>query len=131
MTCLPIRRPKTTAVAVAHASVSGVTTTSSSGIFSTGEKKCMPRTRLGWRVPQAAAERLEAGVLRAHGDAGLDRYGGDAGAHEAGPQHRQLVDFAGPGALGVPRILLYVLGGEEDRHEVAGHVGDGQLAEVA
>ena len=37
-------------MAVAQASVRGVTTTSSSGIFSTGEKKCMPRTREGRRA---------------------------------------------------------------------------------
>jgi hypothetical protein len=50
---LPRRRPKVTAVAVAQASVCEVTTTSSSGIFSTGEKKCMPRTREGRRASRA------------------------------------------------------------------------------
>ena len=53
MTVLPIRRPNRTAVTIASGAVASVGMTSSSGIFSTGEKKCMPSTRSGRRASAA------------------------------------------------------------------------------
>ena len=53
MTVLPMRRPNCTAVAIASGAVSAVGMTSSSGIRSTGEKKCIPSIRSGWRAPSA------------------------------------------------------------------------------
>jgi hypothetical protein len=44
---LPSRLPYATAVTIASSSVSPVAITSSSGILCTGEKKCIPSTRLG------------------------------------------------------------------------------------
>ena len=53
ITVLPSRRPNATAVAITSGAVRGVTITSSSGIFCTGEKKCMPITRSGRGDPSA------------------------------------------------------------------------------
>ena len=56
MTVLPIFRPNCTAVAMASGLVRSVGMTSSSGIRSTGEKKCMPRTlpgRAAWAAMSA------------------------------------------------------------------------------
>ncbi len=57
MTVLPILRPKRTAVTMASELVASVGMTSSSGIFSTGEKKCMPSTRSG-RAASTAMSRM-------------------------------------------------------------------------
>ena len=51
ITVFPRRRPNATVVAITSGAVRGVTITSSSGIFCTGEKKCMPMTRSGRRDP--------------------------------------------------------------------------------
>ena len=53
ITVLPMRRPNRTAVTIASGAVASVGITSSSGIFSTGEKKCMPSTRSGRRASAA------------------------------------------------------------------------------
>jgi hypothetical protein len=53
VTVFPIRRPKATAVATTGGAVRAPGMISSSGIFATGEKKCMPITRSG-RVAASA-----------------------------------------------------------------------------
>ena len=54
---------------------------------------------------------------------------GDARAHEAGAEDPELADLHRRRALGVARVLLDLLGREEDRHQVARDVADGEAAE--
>ena len=82
------------------------------------------------RVPQPAAERLAARVLEAHGDA---RLRGDAAMPapiRPAPSTPSFSTSRGSRALRVARVLLDLLGGEEDRHQRARDVRDGELAEV-
>ena len=58
MTVLPIRRPNRTAVTIVSRLVASVGMTSSSGIRSTGEKKCMPEHPLGTARACAAIWRM-------------------------------------------------------------------------
>jgi hypothetical protein len=51
---LPICRANSSAVATVSSAVSSATTTSTSRMTGTGEKKCSPSTRSGWRVAAAS-----------------------------------------------------------------------------
>ncbi len=84
-----MRRPTAPPSTIASGAVASVRITSSSGIFSTGEKKCMPSTRSGRpRLGGDLVDRNGGGVA---GEDGVRAGGGlDLGEHPA--LERQLLE---------------------------------------
>ncbi len=80
-------------------------------------------------VRETPAQRFEARVLEANGGSRFGRRARDARAHEAGPQHSELLHADLPGALGIARVLLDLLGREEHGHQRPRHLGDRQSTE--
>ena len=82
-------------------------------------------------LPEPSRERVERFVLDPRRDARLRGDARDPRAHQPRAHDPELRDVRGERSLRHARVLLDLLGREEDRHERARHVGHREPAELA
>ena len=120
-------------VGVPHAAVVGGAGDQSQGLVALARPQPLapdPLVEDPGDLPQPASQRGIVLVLQPHRDPGLRRHVRDAGSHQAGAEHRDLLHVARlHRGLVDAGVLLQRLRGEEDLHQAAGDVARDQLAE--